>query len=222
MTPEDLAVRHPRLYHVTEVDSWTSIFQYGLLSTSYLLNLFEIAGEDRAALENQRRATAQIIHHPKHGTITLNDNIPLSDAALASCLDDGLTPSDWYRILNSRVFFWADERGMQRLLNARLNRNRSRDILIVDTLSFVQAHAEHIELSPINSGSTIRRPARRGLQTFTPLLKYSYYDWQRLRGRLDSITEIAVRDGILDIARYTSEVRRMQGEKVIDILWRCQ
>lgn len=220
MPPEELAARHPYLYHVTELDSWTQIFQQGLLSASRLLDRFEVTGERRTMIETQRRITAHTIHHSAHGKAVINDNLPLSDQALVSCLLDGLQPTDWYKMLNARVFFWADEKGLQRLLQARLNRNRARDVLVIDTLSFAQVYAEHIELSPINSGSTIRRPAQRGVHTYTPLLTHAYRDWQRLRRRVDAITEVVVKHGIPDIANYVIEVRRMQGESVLDIRWK--
>ncbi len=117
-----------------------------------------------------------------------------------------MLPADWLRILNSRVFVWASEEGLNRLLNAKLNRTRAREVLIVDTLSLAKTHAERIEICPINSGSTLRKPARRGMNTFTPLLEHSFYDWSRLRGRRDKILEVTVRDHVPDIAEHILDV----------------
>ncbi len=207
MTPEQLAARHPRLYHVTTPGAWNTISRLGLLSASALLDLFRLDADRRAELTARRRPREVRIEHPLHGTAVLNDNLPLSERALASCLDDGLTPQDWLGLLNGRVFFWADPQGLDRLMGARMNRNRPREVLVFDTLGLARAHAENIEISPINSGSTIRRPARRGRATFTPLLAKSYADWQRQRGRQDRILEVTVRGGVADIARYLVEVR---------------
>lgn len=207
MTAEELAARHPRLYHVTTPGAWAVISRLGLLPTSALLGLFEVDAPRRAELTTKRRPREVRIAHPLHGTAVLNDNLPLSERALASCLDDGLTPQDWLGLLNGRVFFWADAKGLDRLLDARMNRNRPRDVLVLDTLGLARAHAERIEISPINSGSTIRRPARRGLATFTPLLAKSYAEWQRQRGRRDRILEVTVCGGVPDIARYLVEIR---------------
>lgn len=150
MTPEELADRHPRLYH--------------------------------------------------------NDNAPLSEKALKKCLDDHLAPADWLRMLNRRVFFWTNEESLNRHLGARLNRTRSREVIIVDTLSLAKAHVEHIELSPINSGVTFRKAARRGINTFSPLLKYSYSQWSKIRGQKDKIQEVTVLDQVRDIASYVIDV----------------
>jgi hypothetical protein len=211
MTPGELADRHPRLFHLTTPGAWPSIAAHGLLSTAGLLDLFEVPAERRDALTARRRPGEVPLSHPRHGAAVLNDNLPLSEGALAGCLDDGLSPADWLRLLNGRVFFWADEDGLARLLNARMNRGRTRGVLVFDTLSLVSAHAARVELSPINSGATIRRPARRGLGTFTPLGALSYRDWQRRRGGRDRVVEVAVRGGIPDAARHLLERRALRG-----------
>jgi hypothetical protein len=206
MTPEELAERHPYLYHVTEPGAWKGIKQNGLLSTTRLLDLFEVDKEKRVIIETQRRPSSIIIEHSRYGRAIINDNLPLNEKSLANCLDHGLTPSDWLRILNSRVFFWASQDGLDSLLGARLNRNRAREILVVDTLSLAKAYADHIELCPINSGATIRKAARRGLNTFSPLGQYSFNEWSRLRGQRDHIREVTVRDAIPDIANHILDV----------------
>jgi hypothetical protein len=212
MSPEELAEKHPRLFHVTEPGAWPMIARHGLLSTSRLLDLFGIGGERRVELGTRRRPDAVPLEHPQYGRVVLNDQRPLSERALAGCLDDGLAPADWIAILNERVFFWAEEERLDRLLSARMNRARSRDILVVDTLSLARAYAERVELCPINSGATLRRPARRGLDTFTPLGSLSFAAWSRQRGQRDTVVEVVVRDGVPDIARHLIEVRRTPPE----------
>jgi hypothetical protein len=207
VTAEDLAGLHPRLFHVTTPGAWRSIERHGLLSTAALLDLFGIDGARRAELTGQRRPSEIRIAHPVHGEAVLNDNLPLSERALAGCLDDGLRPAEWLHALNQRVFFWADEAGLQRLLAARMNRGRTREILVFDTLALARAHAERIEISPINSGATIRKPARRGLSTFTPLAAMDYTTWRRRRGLRDRILEVVARGGVPDAARYLVERR---------------
>lgn len=206
MTPEELAKRHPRLYHITEPGAWQSIQKHGLLSTSSLLDLFEIAGARRKALETERRPASVLLEHPTHGQVILNDNVPLTEKALKSCLDDNLSPSDWLLLLNARVFFWSSREALDRHLAARLNRTRQRQVLVVDTLSLAKAHASRIDLSPINTGSTIRKPARRGLTTFTPMLKYPFNEWSKLRGGRDHILEVTVKDHVLDITQHTLDI----------------
>jgi len=119
---------------------------------------------------------------------------------LSACLDDDLEPVDWLRILNRKVFFWPDTKQLKRLTGARMNRSRERSVLVVDTRSILNAHFEDTYLCPINSGNSMRRPARRGLATFSRAADYEWDEWRRLRGRTDSVVEIAIdyRVGITD------------------------
>ena len=211
MYPEELAARHPRLYHLTDPEALPGILRHGLLPTSCLLSLFEVSVQERSRIEGQRRPAGVRLTHPVHGQATITDNLPLSMTALSSCLDDRLTAEDWLHILNRRVFLWADQGGLSRLLGARLNRNRARAVLVLDTLSLARRYAACIELSPINSGATIRRPARRGLSTFTPMLRHSYDDWRRLRGGRDRVLEVTVVGRITDVADHLLDVRHVIG-----------
>lgn len=211
MTPEDLAALHPRLFHVTQPECVDGILARGLLSTSRLLDRFEVRGEVRASIEAARRPARVTLAHAAHGTAIINDNTPLSEKALAACLDDGLSPADWLRMLNARVFFWASAEEVATLTGARLNRGRRLTVLVLDTLGLVRAHAGHVELCPINSGSTIRKPARRGKGTFTPLGAHPYATWRRLRGGLDRVREVVVLGAVAPIAPHMIEVQQIVG-----------
>ena len=205
MSPEELAVLHPRLYHVTEPDAWPMIEKYGLLSTLATLDLFEVDASTRQKITAGCRPEPLPIKHPKYGCIVINDNKPMSEKALLKCLDDGLQPKDWLAILNHRVFFWSSEDGLNRLMKARMNKDRKRLVLVLDTLKLAKAYVDTIEICPINSGSTIRKPARRGLQTFTPLNAMSYNDWQKKRGKKDKIREVTVLKMIPNAKDYVME-----------------
>jgi uncharacterized protein DUF7002 len=202
VSPEDLAAVHPRLYHVADPGALPGILRHGLLPTSGLLTLFEVPAAERRAIERRRRPESVRLTHPAHGEAVITDNMPLSEAALEACLDDGLTPADWLLLLNGRVFFWPDEESLGRLLGARLNRNRDRLVLVLDTLGVARRHHRRMELSAINTGSTIRRPARRGLSTFAPLGLHDYEAWRRLRGGRDRIREVTVVGGVADVAEH--------------------
>jgi hypothetical protein len=51
------------------------------------------------------RPESVTITHPAYGSAVIRDQKPMRDSALLKCLDKGLTPADWYRTLNRRVFF---------------------------------------------------------------------------------------------------------------------
>lgn len=220
MTPEHLAARHPRLFHQTDPSAWPLIEAHGLLPASELVRR---AGADVEALTRTRRPR-EVRLDADFGRVTINDNIPLSERALEGCLTDGLTPADWCATLAARVFFWTEERHLARLLDARTNRKRPRLVLVLDTLSFARAHVSRIELSPINSGSTIRKPAPRGLHTFAPMRAFdSYRDWAEQRMRLglvtsrDTVKEVVVPGAVEDAAAHVAE-RRLYADGAYEVV----
>jgi hypothetical protein len=204
MTPEELAEKHPCLYHVTDPRNWDGIRKHGLLSTSRLLSLFEYSDADRVAFERQRRPESVPLTHPVHGEAIITDNIPLIEKALIPYLDDGLAPADWYAMLNRRVFFWVDKKRLDGFLQAQAHQGRERLVLVFNTSSVAKQYREQMELCPINSGSARRRPARRGLSTFTPLLRHDYATWQRQRVKAspDRIVEVTAVGGVDHIADH--------------------
>ena len=211
MTPDDLAAVHPRLYHLTAPGAHRGIARHGLLSARAIAELVGLDGEARRTVLERRRPAEVTLSHPEHGAFTINDNLPLTEAALERCLDDGLSPADWLRALNGRVYLWPSEERLRTLLGARTNRDRAREVLVFDTRSLVAAHAERVRLSPINGGSTIRKPARRGRSTYAPMLEHGWEEWRRLRGGRDAVAEVAIEGGVPDAAAHLVEVRPVPG-----------
>lgn len=208
MTPEELAARHPLLYHATHPANLEGILQHGLLATNTLLSLYGLSETEREAFVRRRRPESVLLQNPNVGQTVITDNIPLIESSLARYLDDGLTTADWCTKLNERVFFFVDKSGLNGLLNAAAIRSQERLVLTFDTLSLTTAYAQKMELSAINSGNSRRKPARRGHATFTPLLQHNYQVWRRLRMErgekktLDSIEEVTVVGGIERVERF--------------------
>jgi hypothetical protein len=213
MTPEELAERHPRLFHVTTPGAWDSIRRFGLLSTEALLRAAGRPADEIERLTTRRRPARVVLDATALGRIVLNDNIPLSEKALEKCLTGGLKPAEWLRILNQRVFFWVGDARMQLLRDARANQADRREVLVFDTLGLVRHCAERVAIAPINTGSTLRAPAARGPDTFTPLGAMTYREWQRRRmppnRSPDHIVEVTVSAGIPGIERYLVERREV-------------
>lgn len=206
-----LTERFPRLFHMAEAGSWPSIQKHGLLSTSALLDLFEVKGSEREALEARHRPESVTIRHSKHGTAVVRDQKPMSDAALRKCLRDDLSPSDWYRLLNGRVFFWLSEGRLERLLGARAYRDKRQTILTLDTARLLARHEARVLLSPLNSGSTIMKPQPRGRDTFLPMAEYDFAHWSKKRGREDSVVELTVEYSVPDIRDFVLRVEEVGG-----------
>lgn len=218
MEAAHLVREYPVLYHMAEDGSWPSIQEHGLLSTSVLLDLCGIDGANRRAIEGERRARSVSLEHPTNGIAMIRDQLPLREAFLATLLDDGMTPADWYRLLNSFVFFWLSEPRLNRLLRARAYRDRPHVVLEVDTQAIVERHGNEMRLAPINTGSTLFNAPRRGRSTFATVEEYPYEEWRRRRGRLDAIVELAVPYAVPDIAAATIRATRRQGDQLLAVL----
>jgi hypothetical protein len=50
-----------------------------------------------------------------------------------------MTPQQWYKLINSRVFFWVKEERLHRLLTAAEYVDFEHDVLTVDTASLLSA-----------------------------------------------------------------------------------
>jgi hypothetical protein len=176
LTTDYIATRWPRLYHMAEAGSWQSIQHFGLRSTTALLDLFEIGGPERDAIEAARRPESVQIRHPLHGAAWIRDNKPINETVLRRTLV-GMSEPDWYRLLNGRVFFWLTEDRLMRLRSAPPYRTRAHDILVLSTERLLAAHMGAVELSPLNSGAV--HPAAnypRGVGTFRSIDLYPWTD----------------------------------------------
>jgi hypothetical protein len=158
------------VYHIAEADNWPSIQRDGLLSAQAL---FERAGarpEDRAAVEKHRAVRAVL----SDGTV-IRDQSPMPPAALKPCLRS-LTPTQWYRLLNGKVFFWFDEDRVARHLYAC--RRSAQIVLTIDAEALLARHAARASVAPFNTGNARRKPAVRGRATFVPWMTWQDSGWR--------------------------------------------
>lgn len=222
MDAMDLSSFFPKLYHMTAVENWETIQQYGLLSTSKLLDRFEVEDDRRFRLEYQRRPDSEILKHDVYGQAILRDNIPLIESRLKSCLQDGLTPKDWYAILNRRVFFWPTQERVMTLLNAAAYRSSHQLVIEVSTERLVTEYRDRIELSPMNSGATRPVAHPRGLGTFTALEEYDFEKWRRRRGPTRAVVEVTVLDAVEQLTEIATLVVRYDPTGTEEVVWRRQ
>lgn len=215
ITIDELVELHPQLFHMAEEGTWPSICDLGLLSTSSLLDQFEINGEQRTRIEATNRREQIIITHPKYGAAVIRDQIPMTESALEKCLV-GLAPHEWYRLLNKRVFFWTRSDRLARLFNARAYRGKTHCIITIDTTRMLEQYADRVRLSPINSGSTIFKPQPRGLDTFLPMSQYPFEHWSQKRSRSTAIVEVTIDYGVPDIKDFVTDVVHMKDNTIIE------
>lgn len=206
-TLERIIDRYPVLYHVAECGSWPGIKRHGLLSTTALLDRFEKSGPERQAIESEWRRKSLPIEHPVHGVAVIRGQQPMSENALAPLLLDGLTPSQWYKLLNGKCFLWATRERLRTFLNAKPQRNHAHDVLTVDTKSLLDRHSERITLTSFNTGSVGRGRKRRGRDSFQTIQNYC-----PLNSR-NEVAEVVIDYGVPDIAQFTLSVERWRGDE---------
>ena len=198
-------MRLPRtIYHLAEEANLRSIQEYGLLSATRLIAAARLSLADRRSLEREQRRG----HTELPSGVQMRDQRPMPPNALQGCLV-GLTPADWYGLVNARVFFWLDP--------GRLNRQRAacecrpQVVLAIDTARLIDAYAEQAEVTPINTGNARRKPAVRGTATFVPYTTWLKSGWESEtkalgippRRRSHPPAELTVRDAVPDIMRFT-------------------
>ena len=198
------------VYHLAEESNWPSIERDGLLSASKLLDAAGLARADRARLERAQR----LAHTELPTGAQIRDQRPMRPAALEACLV-GLTPAEWYALINARVFLWFDP--------DRLNRQRAaceprpQVVLAVDTAKLVDAYREEVAVTPINTGNARRKPARRGTATFVSYAAWVESGWESealalgvpTRKRSHQPVEITVAGSVPDVMRFVVGVYRL-------------
>lgn len=207
MTPDEFITRYPRLWHMAELGSWSTIENHGLRSTTALLDLFEVTGAEREALEGRHRRDSVTITHPEHGRAVVRDQKPIIPLVLDRVLTD-MSAEQWYRTLNRRVFFWVNERRLEKMLKAPPYRDRPHSVLVIDTARMLARHMAEITLSPINSGATHPSGSgKRGSHTFRSM---AGYPWDERRRAAEPVVELAVDYRVPDVAPLLIDVETRQ------------
>jgi hypothetical protein len=215
---EELLSDCPTLYHMAEDGSWPSIRERGLLSTSALLDLYGVKGAARAQIEERRRSNGVALERPGLPPAMIRDQLPMGDVGLRRCLPPHLTPADWYRLLNQKVFFWLTRERLIRLLKAGTYRDRPHTVIEVSTRKLVTAHRDRMWFCPMNSGSTKPYPHPRDDKTFQRISDYPYSYWRSRRVRGERVVELAVDYSVPDIAQFVTHVVQMQASQELGAL----
>lgn len=167
------------------------------------MDIAGVAGDERRQLEREQR----LCHTTLPNGIQIRDQKPMPATALRTCLV-GLTPAEWFALINARVFFWFDP--------ARLNRQRaacnqrSQIVLTIDAFTLVKEYREIVSVTPFNTGNARRRPAKRGTTTFVPYNSWLESAWAsealglgtRERGHSQEPVELTIAGTVPDVAKY--------------------
>lgn len=210
MTEDELIERHPRLWHMAADGGWEGIRDNGLMSVTRLLDLYEVEGQPRFAIESARRPQSVVLRKAGLPNAVVRDNKPMFESVLAKNLQDGLQPREWYEILNRKSFFWVDHERLVRLLSARAYAGSPQVVIEVDTRALLERHLADVRLCAINSGQTLYGGQPRGLSTFMRI-----EDFPSGEGKVGSktrprIVELVVEGGVPDIAEMVVNVERLE------------
>ena len=216
---DELAATYPRLYHITSVGSWPNIRRHGLLSTEALLDLFDLDGDFRRSILGAHRPQCVPIEHPLHGRAIIRDQKPLIESRLRDVLQDGMTPREWYAMLNRRAFFWVAEKKAETLRNARAYHGLRQTLMVVDCAKLLSRHGDRVTLCPINSGATRPMAWPRGRSSFLPPSEYPFHELRGKRGRNNAVVELTVEYSVPDIRDFVISVSELGGGFAEQQIW---
>jgi hypothetical protein len=195
-----------RVYHLADELNWESIQTHGLRSAARLL-------EENKLNEWIRRQRTENMQLP-NGVI-IRDQKPMPPEALKRCLASGVTPADWYALLNRHVFFWID---LDRLERQRKACTTPQYIMTIDAKKMLHYYASSAAVTPSNTGNARRAAAHRGLATFVPYHAWVNSGWAHEAAGLGSKrrapshqpVELAIADTVPDILEFVVDVRRLE------------
>ena len=194
----------PRLYHMAHHEALPSILRHGLLSTSALLDLFEITGDRRQEIETKMRRESIEIRHPKHGVAVIRDQKPImNDQRLLQSLGGTATAAEFHLLLNSQVFFWVNPDRLLGLRGAVAYRGNPQLIFTLDTRRLVEVYSQQMMLCPMNSGACKPMAHPRSPAIFQRIADYDFAFWQRRKGgAAKAVVECTVERAVASADRF--------------------
>ena len=222
MTEAELIATYPRLWHMAHDGAWPALRDHGLMSAKAIVDAYGVTGADRENLLRIRRPESVSLKGPGLPGAVLRDQKPMSDRALAGCLQGGMTPAEWYELLNTHSFFWLSRDRIWRLLRAQAYRSKPQTVLTIDTAGLVAAHRGRILLSPLNSGSTLFKAQPRGPATFAPIGAFPFNQRSATRPAKNNVVELLVEHAVPDLAEHVLAVHRVRDDQILGEIWRSQ
>lgn len=215
MKPDDLWAHYPVLYHATWGGSWLGIKEHGLHSTRSLLQLYGRNDEEITRLTLNRRPGWVRIDCPCMPDAVIKDQHPMTDDGLKRALPEWVEPWQWYKLLNSLVFFWPTRERLKKMIGSRFYQNVRHDVLIVNTKKLVELECSRIRLSRINSGSTFYNPQKRDLNLFKTFSEFPFESRLQKSGWGNAIAEVCVQDCVKDIEQAVLEVKHGYAPEIL-------
>jgi hypothetical protein len=173
MTPEQFLTRCKIVCHIGPAGVWEQVSKTGFRTAEQLILDADLTDDERQRLlSTPRRESVRL--RVRGEDVTLRDQGPLfARKDLKSALDSGLDVSDWVHLLNQRVYFFADETPMQKLLAKYLQADGAQDVIWLSPLKLIQTEGLQLELASHNIGAIARRSGpQKTAETFVPLFRF--------------------------------------------------
>jgi hypothetical protein len=206
MTPEQFLDRCKVICHVGPAGVWEQITNHGFRTAEQLIMEADLTDEERQRLLSTPRRESVLLN-VNGEKVTLRDQSPIfARKDLKAALDSGLDVSDWIRLLNQRVYFFADQTSMQKVLDKYVQADGAQDVVWLSPLKLVQTEGIRLQLSSTNTGAIARRSGpQKTADTFVPLFQFPDR----------KPAEVTVLDGFDDLSpvfraeRYSPDGRRV-------------
>jgi hypothetical protein len=221
MMVKQLVETYPRLWHMAHDGAWPAIRDHGLMSAQALVEAYGLGAADCDRLLGARRPANEALAAPGLPGAVVRDQKPMTDKALLKCLEGGMIPEDWYRLLNGRTFFWLAAERVRGLTKAVAYRKEPQTVITLGTAPLIAAHQNNIWLSPINSGATLYIPMPRGPDTFKRIADFPFEEREK-EGRKPprNVVELLVDHSVPNIADYVLAVHRVKAGEILEEIWR--
>jgi hypothetical protein len=173
MNPDRFIELCPSLWHVGPEGSWDGIVRHGFRTAAQLIR--------RADLDEERAAELWTKPRPESVRLTvdgapvvLRDQEPLfrkKDAA--SILGDGTDAEDWVRILNSRMYLFAERAPMETFRDRYVQRDGAQDVLTISPWRLVQTAGSRVQLASQNTAAIARKAGvQKEHETFSSVVAF--------------------------------------------------
>ena len=200
----------PVVYHIAESSNWPFIEKEGLLCAATLMRQSSLGVEEIERCERQQRTSRLVLPDGR----VLRDQCPVPTSALERCLVN-MSPPEWYKLLNSQIFFWVDVDRLNRVRKVMIDTVQV--VAVVDTAALMAKYGASAAVTPFNIGNAKRKASQRSTSTLVPYTVWQSSGWQtetagvggRPRVRSHKPAELVVDTAIPDFMEFVLEVRRL-------------
>jgi hypothetical protein len=154
---DQFLARCPSLWHVAPAGAWERISRTGFRTADQLIGEATLDDEQRTALTTlPRRDPVRL--DIGGDEVLLRDQAALYPKPDQPCsLGDGQDVQTWVRLLNQRVYFFADAASMQKMVDKYVARDGAQDVLVLSPMRLIDAVRPQIQLAAQSSTTVAKR-----------------------------------------------------------------